>query len=142
MSFTNNHICIYELLGGCQTFDLHPLESITAFDGGSSVILWDILEDVKLRLHEHRNPVKLVKFFGEDNRFILSVDSGPSSTIFISEWASLNRVAELEMPRKRGKRYSTKSMFMGYENRTMFILENLDNGYRVVLLSFKEFSVS
>lgn len=144
MSFTNNKMCIYELLGGCECFDFHPKEGLLAYDGGSCVILWDIVEDVKLRLHEHRNPVKLVTFFGQENRFILSIDSGPSSTIFISEWESLNRVAELDLPRKRGKKYRTLGMFMDYcdVNSKMFILENLENGYRIVLLSFKEFSVS
>ena len=143
MSFTNNKLCIYELLGGSDTFDIHPIESIISYDAGSSIILWDIVEDVKLRMHEHRNPVKLIKFFGEDFRFLLSIDSGPSCTIFISEWSSLNRLAELPLPRKRGKRYFTKNMQMGYfrQSSLMYILENLETGFRIIILTFKEFSV-
>ena len=84
-----------------------------------------------------------MKFFGDQEKFILSIDSGPSSTIFISEWASLNRAAELELPRKKGKIYETKSMHFGYckFSSTMYIIENLSSGYRLLVLSFKEFSV-
>jgi hypothetical protein len=144
MSFTNNKLAIYDVLGGSTCFDLHPKESLLSYETGSSVMMWDIVEDVRLRLHEHRNPVKMVKFFGDEERFILSVDSGPSSTIFISEWASLNRVAELEMPRKKGKKYETKSMDFGYCKNTsmMYIIENLETGFRLLILSFREFSVS
>ena len=143
MSFTNNQVCIYDHLGGADCFDFHPLESILAYDGGSCVMLWDITEDLKVRLHEHRNPVKLISFFGEQHRFLLSVDSGPSQTIFISEWAVAKRVAELDLPRKNGQKYLTKDMTMRYCDltRMMYILENLEDGYRIVILTFKEFSV-
>lgn len=35
-------------------------------------------------------------------------------------------------------------MFMDYcpETSTMFLIENLDEGFRIVILTFKEFSVS
>lgn len=114
MSFTNNHLEIFDVLGGSSCFDMHLKESLISYEIGSSVMLWDFVEDVKLRMHEHRNPVKLVKFFGDQEKFLLSIDSGPSSTIFISEWASLNRAAELELPRKKGKIYDTKSVQFGY----------------------------
>ena len=37
-------------------------------------MLWDLVEVIKLRVHEHLGPVRGVKFFGEEDRFIFSCD--------------------------------------------------------------------
>jgi len=53
-------------------------------------------------------------------------------------------VAELDLPRKNGQKYLTRDMTMRYceLTRMMFVLENLEDGYRIVILTFKEFSVN
>lgn len=51
-SFANKHLCIYDLLGGADCFDFHPTEPTLAYDGGSFVMLWDTVEDIKVRVHE------------------------------------------------------------------------------------------
>lgn len=137
MSFTNNKVEIFDHLGGGTQMHMHPKESLVLYDGGSCVLLWEILEDIKVRVHEHNNPVKVVKFFGEDHRFIFSSDY---RTIIISEWHSLKRVAELSIPLKRGDS-PFGDMMMDYHENQMFIVTQLKTSYRVTLLSFKEFSL-
>lgn len=137
MTFTENKLDIFDYLGGSHLIDLHPTESLVVYDGGSSVLLWELKEDIKLRVHEHSNPVQVVKFFGEDSRFILSSDY---RTIIISEWHSLKRVAELTIPMK--KIDSPQGLMMlDYQDNCMVMLTQLRSGYRLSILSFKEFSL-
>ena len=116
---------------------MHEFESLVAYDGGSSVMLWEVLDDIKLRVHEHNNPIRLVKFFGESQRFIFSCDY---RTILISEWHSLKRVAELNIPLKKSDT-PVGDMMMDYRMNSMILLTRLSTGYRITILSFKEFSL-
>ena len=100
-------------------------------------MLWDLVEDIKLRVHEHLGPVRGVKFFGEEDRFIFSCDY---RTIIISEWHSLNRVAELGVPLKKTDS-PCRQVLMDYLLNTMIIAIPMQRGYRLSILSFKEFSL-
>lgn len=117
--------------------DLHPTESLASYDGGSCVMLWEIVEDIKLRVHEHLNPVRVIRFFGEKHKFIFSCDY---RTMIISEWHSLNRVAELTVPLKKNDS-PCGNMIMDYRENTMTLLMQLQQGYKLTILSFKEFSL-
>src|SRR3990167_414379 len=111
-------LSVFDHLGGGSHLHLHPTEGLVAYDGGSCVMIWEVLDDVKLRVHEHLNPVKIVKFFGEESTFVFSSDY---RSIIISEWHSLKRVAELNIPLKKGDSPSG-DMLMVYRQNTMVLL--------------------
>lgn len=137
-SITTNKMDIFDYLGGASHLHIHPTESLIAYDGGSCIMLWEILEDIKVRVHEHSNPIKCVKFFGEGQRFIFSADY---RTIIISEWHNLKRVAELSIPLKKGDS-PAGNMMMDYTNNSMLIMTRLGpQTYRLTILSFIEFTL-
>lgn len=138
MSFTNNKLDVFDYLGGGSMIDLHPNERLLVYDGGSCVMLWDLQEDVKLRLHEHLNPIKIVRFFGEDSRLIMSSDY---RSIIISEWHSCRRVAELAIPLKK-QDTPHGQMLCDYRFGSMILLTQLQSGYRLSILTFKEFNLN
>lgn len=130
-------LSVFDHLGGGSHLHLHPTEGLVAYDGGSCVMIWEVLDDVKLRVHEHLNPVKIVKFFGEESTFVFSSDY---RSIIISEWHSLKRVAELNIPLKKGDSPSG-DMLMDYRQNTMVLLTRLQKGYRLTILTFREFTL-
>jgi hypothetical protein len=136
---------IYDLLGGPSIYDLHSSEAFIAYDAGSSILLWDFLENTKTRLHSHSSQILFIKFFGTPNsQYLLSIDSSQKSELIISNWVKMQKLASTQLP-PRLPYHSLKSIRSDYDvNKNLLtIIENFDaGGYRINLLSFLEFELN
>jgi len=89
-------------------------------------------------IHPHDNTVTLIKFFGPNQEYLLSVDCGYKPSIYITEWQTMTRIHQVYLPTQKKNEY-VKSYSCTYSNKTeiLILVENYNDHYSFNLWDFK-----
>ncbi len=98
--------------------------------------------DKKLMIHPHNTTVTLIKFFGPNQKYLLSIDGGYKPSIYITEWETMTRLHQVYLPVQRKGEY-VKSYQCAYSNKNemLILVENYEDQSAFSLWEFKSNSL-
>ncbi|KAM3139067.1 hypothetical protein pb186bvf_008878 [Paramecium bursaria] len=123
---------IIDYLGGVNQYDLK--DDIVAFEQGNSLLLFDTVQNTKIKMHNHSNPIKAVQFC--NGTTICSLSMGYKNQLIISDYSTLTRLYSDYLPQTE---LIVSDIFMKYDNN-LYIIE-VYNGYRLIVYDVKEYKI-
>lgn len=120
---------LLELTGPFTAYSIHAPSSILVYSIGSTIILWDLLDNTKLSIRCHEGPVTSI-VFSTDWEYFLTVESGDRPMISVWKWANLS---QLTVKRLNDQQGLANAKLGFYGNRIIVIESEVDNGYRLSL---------
>ena len=104
------------------------------------------MEDKKIKIHNHPSRVQSILFCGPNNKYIISLDSGPRVSLFMTEWESLTRIHNFFLSSRSTKKTSVCRVSADYlkQNDLLGVCESdeSDGGYRISLWEIKNEKLS
>lgn len=79
---------IIDFLGGTTYFEVK--DDLVAFEQGCSLLLYDTLNNSKIKMHSHNTHIKSICFCADN--LIASASCGIKSQLIVSQYDTLNRV--------------------------------------------------